>query len=156
MAEAFLFPSVYEEFGIPLCEAMACGCPIVASNTGAIPEITAGAAVVADPFDAPAMAQGIDRILKERVFRAGLVERGRQRAATFTWDRCASDALGVLDAVVRAGVGGPVDGEGRFLGAEGGVTGGAAQLERVDPLGESEPALAVGTGDYVRHGPPPR
>jgi glycosyltransferase involved in cell wall biosynthesis len=102
MAEAFLFPSIYEEFGIPLCEAMACGCPIVASNSGAIPEITDGAALLADPFDAAAMARGIDRILTDAVFRTELAARGRRRAARFTWDRCAAETLEVLQRVGSA------------------------------------------------------
>jgi glycosyltransferase involved in cell wall biosynthesis len=108
MAEAFLFPSVYEEFGIPLCEAMACGCPIVASNTGAIPEITAGAAVLESPFDAAAMARGIDRILNDASFRQGLVARGSRRSAEFTWDRCAATTQAVLEGVARGKAAGPV------------------------------------------------
>jgi glycosyltransferase involved in cell wall biosynthesis len=101
MAEAFLFPSVYEEFGIPLCEAMGCGCPIVGSNTGAMPEITGGAAVLEDPFDAPALAHGIDRILTEPSFRQSLVERGMERAKFFTYERCAAQTLEVLEGVAR-------------------------------------------------------
>jgi glycosyltransferase involved in cell wall biosynthesis len=109
LAEAFLFPSVYEEFGIPLCEAMGCGCPIVASNTGAIPEITGGIGVLEDPFDAPAMARGIDRLLTDAAFRDDLVARGRERAEFYTYERCAAETLAVLEAV----------GQGRVTAARG-------------------------------------
>ena len=103
LAEAFLFPSVYEEFGIPLLEAMACGCPVVASNTGAIPEITDGAAFLADTFDADAMAQGIDKLTNEPDFRQALVEKGLHRAGQFTWEKTAAETLETLEQVVLQG-----------------------------------------------------
>lgn len=107
LAEAFLFPSVYEEFGIPLCEAMGCGCPIVASNTGAIPEITGGIGILEDPFDAPALARGIDRLLTDAPFRAELITRGRQRAEYYTYERCAVETLAVLETLGRGPVAAP-------------------------------------------------
>lgn len=100
LAEAFVFPSVYEEFGIPLCEAMSCGCPIVASNTGAIPEITGGAAVLAGPFDVPAFAEGLDRVLQDEAFRVALRARGLERARAFSWRQSAAETLRVIEAVV--------------------------------------------------------
>jgi glycosyltransferase involved in cell wall biosynthesis len=97
LAEVFIFPSVYEEFGIPLLEAMACGCPVVASNTGAIPEITDGAAFLADTFDADAMAQGIDKLTYEADFRQTLVAKGLHRAGQFKWEKTAAETLETLE-----------------------------------------------------------
>jgi len=103
LAEVFIFPSVYEEFGIPLVEAMACGCPIVASNTGAIPEITGGAAFLAEPFDADRMAEGIDQLTQNTDFRRTLIEKGFKRAKNFSYDKVGEEVLGVLEQVaVRA------------------------------------------------------
>ena len=99
LASAFVFPSVYEEFGIPLCEAMMCGCPIIASNTGAIPEITGGAALLAAPFDAPAFADAIDRLLGDEALSTSLRTRGLARARAFTWSRSAAETLRVIEAV---------------------------------------------------------
>jgi glycosyltransferase involved in cell wall biosynthesis len=99
LAEAFLFPSVYEEFGIPLIEAMACGCPVVASNTGAIPEITGGAAFLCNPFDANIMAQGIDRISHDPDYRLELVKKGLLRSKEFSWEKCARETLSLLESL---------------------------------------------------------
>ena len=99
LAEAFIFPSVYEEFGNPLVESMACGCPIVASDTGAMAEITDGAAFLADPFDADALAEGIDKITSDADFRRSLVERGLERAEKFSYDNVAAQILEVFQKV---------------------------------------------------------
>jgi glycosyltransferase involved in cell wall biosynthesis len=97
LAEAFIFPSIYEEFGNPLVEAMSCGCPIVASNTGAIPEITAGAAVLTEPFDADKLAEGVDQITQDAGFRRTLIEKGLQRAKKFSYENVAKEVLDVLE-----------------------------------------------------------
>lgn len=99
LATVFLFPSVYEEFGIPLVEAMACGCPVVASNTGAMPEITAGAALLADPFDAHRMAQDVDRLVDDIEFREAQIEKGLKRARQFSWQTAAQETLEVLESL---------------------------------------------------------
>ena len=100
LAEVFIFPSVYEEFGIPLLEAMACGCPIVASNTGAIPEITNGAAFLTNPYDAEAMAIGIDHLTQDNQLRNLLINKSLQRTKQFNWDNTARATLKVLEQVV--------------------------------------------------------
>lgn len=102
LAELFIFPSVYEEFGIPLLEAMACGCPIVASNTGAIPEITGGAAFLSDLYDADSMANGIDQITHDSLFRQSLIEKGLQRAKLFNWGNSARKTLNILEGVIKS------------------------------------------------------
>jgi len=85
-ASCLVFPSLYEGFGLPLLEAMACGCPVAASKAGAIPEICSDAAVVFDAQDPEAIAAGVE----EAMARADeLRDAGTKRAARFTWDACA-------------------------------------------------------------------
>ena len=80
LAALFVYPSFYESFGIPLVEAMACGCPIVASHTGAIPEIAGNAACLVDPRDAKSIADGMHRVLKDGDFRRDMISKGLRRA----------------------------------------------------------------------------
>ncbi|HMP89146.1 MAG TPA: glycosyltransferase family 1 protein [Kiritimatiellia bacterium] len=99
MATCHFFPSVYEEFGIPACEAMACGCPPVVSSTGALPEIVGSAGVIVDPFNPPVMADGLERVYTQTSVRDELSRRSLARAADFTWDRCARETLEVLNGM---------------------------------------------------------
>ncbi len=96
LADCMLFPSVYEEFGIPTCEAMACGCPVVVSKTGALPEIAGDAGELVDPFDPESIAAGLDLVLGDDAYRAGMRNRGLARAAGFTWRRCAEETRKAL------------------------------------------------------------
>lgn len=84
-AALFIFPSIYEGFGIPPLEAMLCGCPVAASNTSSIPEVCGNAAHYFDPYDLNEMRSSIELILKNDDYRSVLIERGRQRALTFAW-----------------------------------------------------------------------
>lgn len=97
LATCLFFPSVYEEFGLPTCEAMACGCPVVVSNTGALPEIADSAGVLVNPFDPPEMAAALQRILENPTLRDELSRKSLARAATFSWARCARETLAVLN-----------------------------------------------------------
>jgi glycosyltransferase involved in cell wall biosynthesis len=98
-ADLFAFPSLYEGFGIPLIEAMACGCPIVTANTCAPPDVTAGAAQLVDPLDVDAIANAMRLVLSDPELRARMIGRGLQRARDFSWEKNARELLAAFDAV---------------------------------------------------------
>jgi glycosyltransferase involved in cell wall biosynthesis len=101
LADSFSFPSLYEGFGIPLIEAMACGCPIVTASTCAPPEVTDGAAVLVDPLDVDDIANGMRRVISDQELRARLIARGLERAADFGWEKCAAEVLALFDRLGR-------------------------------------------------------
>lgn len=100
-ADALVYVSLAETFGHPPLEAMALGCPVVASNTTSLPEITGGAAELVDPTDVQAIASAIERVVTQTERRAELVARGRERARDFTWCRAAERLLAVLQEVAE-------------------------------------------------------
>ena len=87
LAAVFVFPSLYEGFGLPPLEAMASGTPVVTSNVSSLPEVAGDAAVLVDPRDPRAIADGIRRVLTERGLRETLRAKGLNRAAEFSWER---------------------------------------------------------------------
>jgi glycosyltransferase involved in cell wall biosynthesis len=93
LAELFIFPSFYEGFGIPLLEAMACGCPIITSKTGSPPEVVGNAAVLIDPSDSKSIAAAIQEALHNTNLRERLKENGLKRAKGFSWDNCADNFI---------------------------------------------------------------
>ncbi len=100
-AHAFVMPSLYEGFGLPLVEAMSCGCPVIASNRGSLPEIAGDGAQCFDPFDSCAMAAALVALLRSpdelKQRRAG----ARMRAAEFSWDKAAFETISVYHHVNR-------------------------------------------------------
>ena len=94
-AELFVFPSLYEGFGLPVLEAMACGIPVVCSSASSLPEIVGDAAVTLDPRDAAAWAAAITKLLENGDLRADFRERGLARAAEFSWENTARETFGV-------------------------------------------------------------
>jgi len=90
-ADTFLFVSLSEGFGMPLVEAMASGCPTLASNISAMPEIAGGAAYLADPYNINDIADGIYKMLFDAQLRETLIHKGIERARDFSWERCARE-----------------------------------------------------------------
>jgi glycosyltransferase involved in cell wall biosynthesis len=101
-AEVLVLPSLYEGFGLPAVEAMACGTAVVVANTGALPEVVGDAGVLVRPDDPNDIAQGLGWVLGNPAFRATLIQRGIERAATFSWVRAAQETLAVYERVTAA------------------------------------------------------
>lgn len=98
-AGCLVFPSIFEGFGIPVAEAMACGCPVVCSNTSSLPEIAGDAALLVDPLDADSLASSIHRVLSEKELREDLIARGLQRAKLFSWRTHTRNAISLFHKV---------------------------------------------------------
>lgn len=94
-AQVFVFPSLSEGFGIPMLEAMACGCPVAASDRAALPEVGSDAALYFDPVSPVDMAEKVRRLLNDKKFRAGLIKKGKYRVSEFSWERLAARTLQV-------------------------------------------------------------
>ncbi len=88
-ARLFVFPSLYEGFGLPVLEAMACGAPVICSNTSSLPEVAGDGAVLIDPFNIEAFAQALQDVLDDDARRQQLIERGLAQADRFSWDETA-------------------------------------------------------------------
>jgi glycosyltransferase involved in cell wall biosynthesis len=101
-ALAFLYPSLYEGFGLPALEAAACGTPVVTSNSTSLPEVMGDAAVFVDPYEVESIADGIRRVVEDAALREQLRSRGLERAKLFHWDRTAELTWQALqEAVAR-------------------------------------------------------
>jgi glycosyltransferase involved in cell wall biosynthesis len=101
-AACLVYPSRYEGFGIPPLEAMACGCPVIASRAASLPEVCGDAALYVDPDDPRQLAAAIRRVLCEEGVGDDLRHRGLQRAKQWTWARSAAEILVALrEATVR-------------------------------------------------------
>lgn len=99
-AQAFVYPSFYEGFGIPCLEAMACGCAVVCGNTSSFPEIVGDAAIMVDPHDTKAIASSITKLMTDTKLRRSLVAKGLKQAANFSWEKSAEKLSEVVDEVV--------------------------------------------------------
>lgn len=101
-AAVLVFPSRYEGFGLPVVEAMACGCPVISSNASSLPEAAGDAALLADPSDVEGFAKHLEQVLSDSALRQTLRERGLARAAQFTWDRTARETVNVYRRVMES------------------------------------------------------
>jgi len=98
-ARAFVFPSLYEGFGLPPLEAMACGTPVLVANASSLPEVVGDAGLLLDPHDARAWAEALRAILTDNARQAQMRERGRAQAQKFSWRRAASETLAVYKKI---------------------------------------------------------
>ena len=102
LARALAFPSLYEGFGLPILEAMACGTPVLTSNCSSMPEVAGEAAVLVDPCSQESLTEGLHRILQDASFREQLRAAGFKRAAQFSWSRAAAETTRLYENLTRS------------------------------------------------------
>ncbi len=100
LADVFIYPSVYEGFGLPVLEAMACGTPVISSNVSSMPEIVGNAGVLIAPNNSQALAQSLLELINDPVARQRLSIKGQERAATFSWESTAEKTIAVYRHVL--------------------------------------------------------
>jgi glycosyltransferase involved in cell wall biosynthesis len=98
-ADAFVFPTHYEGFGLPLLEALHCGCPVVTSDNSSVPEVTGDAALRTDSNDIDAFAAAVRRVLDDPALRDDLIAKGRAHAARYSWRSCAEATMRVYESL---------------------------------------------------------
>jgi glycosyltransferase involved in cell wall biosynthesis len=98
-ATCFCYPSLYEGFGLPPLEAMACGTPVITSNVSSLPEVVGKAALTVDPLDSMALCEALRRVLDDRGLRSDLSDRGRARARQFSWVEAARQTADIYGRV---------------------------------------------------------
>ena len=101
-AVALVYSSRFEGFGLPVVEAMRCGCPVITTRGGSLPEVAGDAALYFDPDSAEDLTRAVERLSSDVELRRRLIQQGRERAAGFTWRRCAEETLEVYRATVDA------------------------------------------------------
>jgi glycosyltransferase involved in cell wall biosynthesis len=100
-ASAFICPSLYEGFGLPILEAMSNGCPVICSDRGSLREVAGNAALFFDPADASGLAKALEAVIGSKILAADLRARGVQQAAMFSWDRCAEQTLAMYQDIIH-------------------------------------------------------
>lgn len=99
-ASLFIYPSLYEGFGLPVLEAMAAGCPVITSNVSSMPEVAGDAALLVDPRNVEDVASAIETVCKNHSLAAELKRKGKERASLFSWEKCAEETLLIYDALI--------------------------------------------------------
>jgi len=100
-AKLFLFPSLYEGFGLPPLEAMACGTPVIVSNVASLPEVCGDAAYYINPYDINDIARGIETVLKDEELKKELIQKGLKRVRLFSWEKSAKKLIEVIEEVMQ-------------------------------------------------------
>jgi glycosyltransferase involved in cell wall biosynthesis len=99
LADLFVYPSIYEGFGLPVLEAMACGIPVITSNVSSLPEVAGDAAVLVDPYNVKELAGAMKHVLTNASLRKQVINKGFQQAKNFSWKKCARETLKVYEEV---------------------------------------------------------
>lgn len=97
--DLFVFPSLYEGFGIPPLEAMACGTPVITSNSSSLPEVVGDAAIIIDPYDANKFAEEMYEVLTEDGLREEMIRKGLDRSKMFSWEKAARKTREIYEQV---------------------------------------------------------
>lgn len=103
-ASAFVYPSIYEGFGLPILEAMACGCPVICSNAASMPEVAGDSAIQIDPNNPGDLTAAIDRIMADADLRRRLIEKGFARTGQFSWPKTAAATSAVFEKVISEAI----------------------------------------------------
>jgi glycosyltransferase involved in cell wall biosynthesis len=100
-ALAFVFPSLYEGFGIPILEAFACNCPVLISNTSSLPEIAGNACLSFDPKDKTSIIDVVNQVLSDKALREDLCNKGKERVNSFSWERTAMETKRLYESILK-------------------------------------------------------
>jgi len=100
-SDVFVYPSLYEGFGLPILEAMCCGTPTITSNVSSIPEVAGDGAMLINPFDTEELAKAMSEVLENNSVKADLISKGFERASNFNWKKTASETLKIYEEVYR-------------------------------------------------------
>ena len=103
-AQLLAYPSLYEGFGLPPLEAMACGCPVVTSNTSSLPEVLGKAGIMVNPYDIHALAQAMRQVLTDSQLRDNMIRKGLEQAKRFSWEKTAEQTQEVYNKVAKLGL----------------------------------------------------
>ena len=96
-AEAFVLPSLYEGFGFPVLEAMACACPVITSNNSSLPEVVGEAGIMLNPYDTNSLARAMSKVLTDSKLRDNMIRKGLEQAKSFSWEKTAEQTLEVYN-----------------------------------------------------------
>lgn len=99
-AISFVFPSLFEGFGLPILEAMACGCPVITSGVSSMPEVAGKAAILVDPYNEEEITEALNKICSQENLRKELMSKGLAQIKKFSWEKCARETLMVLDSLL--------------------------------------------------------
>ncbi len=100
-AKVMVYPSLYEGFGLPILEAMACGCPVICSNTSSMPEVAGNAAILVTPEDELALAEAIDQVMEDEKLSQQLIESGYLRSSEFSWNNTAQRTVSIFNQAAK-------------------------------------------------------
>ncbi len=103
LADVFVYPSMFEGFGLPCLEAMACGCPVISSNTSSIPEVVGDAGILVNPMDTEELVSAMIKVLSQDRLRSEMISKGLEQAKKFTWERAAAKVLEVFEGIGSSG-----------------------------------------------------
>ncbi len=102
-AQAFVYPSLYEGFGLPVMEAMACGVPVITSNTSSLPEVVGEAGVKIDPYSVEELSRALQEVLTNKDLRSALIDKGLAQAKKFSWRKAAQETLAAYERAIERG-----------------------------------------------------